>query len=49
MSMIIDNRAVGGRIAALRQRSALTQQQLAAMLCVSHQAVSKWEKGVSHS
>lgn len=47
MSMIIDNRAVGGRIAALRQRSALTQQQLAAMLCVSHQAVSKWEKGQS--
>ncbi len=45
--MIIDNRAVGGRISALRQQSALTQQQLAAMLSVSHQAVSKWENGQS--
>ena len=42
---MIDNRKVGRRIAALRQRSGLTQQQLAAMMNVSHQAVSKWEGG----
>ena len=42
---MIDNQKVGRRIAALRQRSGLTQQQLAAMMNVSHQAVSKWEGG----
>lgn len=42
---MIDNRAVGRRVAALRQEHSLTQQQLAAMLRVSHQAVSKWESG----
>ncbi len=42
---MIDNRAVGRRIASLRQEHSLTQQQLAAMLRVSHQAVSKWESG----
>lgn len=42
---MIDNRVVGRRIAMLRQKSALTQQQLAALMSVSHQAVSKWESG----
>lgn len=42
---MIDNRIVGKRIAKLRQKHRLTQQQLAAMLRVSHQAVSKWESG----
>ena len=42
---MIDNRLVGRKIAALRQSNALTQQQLAAMMNVSHQAVSKWESG----
>ena len=42
---MIDNRSVGKKIAALRQSNALTQQQLAAMMNVSHQAVSKWESG----
>lgn len=42
---MIDNRIVGRRIAALRQKNSLTQQQLAAMMNVSHQAVSKWESG----
>lgn len=44
-SDMIENRAVGRRIASLRQEHSLTQQQLAAMLRVSHQAVSKWESG----
>ena len=42
---MIDNRLVGRKIAALRQSNALTQQQLAALMNVSHQAVSKWESG----
>ena len=42
---MIDNQKVGRRIAAMRQRNGLTQQQLAAMMNVSHQAVSKWEGG----
>lgn len=42
---MIDNRLVGKRISTLRQGNGLTQQQLAAMMNVSHQAVSKWEGG----
>ena len=42
---MIDNRLVGRKIAAYRQSNALTQQQLAVMMNVSHQAVSKWESG----
>lgn len=42
---MIDNREVGKKIAAMRQEKNLTQQQLASILNVSHQAVSKWEGG----
>ena len=44
---MIDNRIVGRTIAALRQSRNMTQQQLAAALNVSHQAVSKWENGAA--
>ena len=44
---MIDNIAVGKTIAKLRQNKNMTQQQLAAALNVSHQAVSKWETGKS--
>ena len=44
---MIDNRAVGKAIATLRQNRNMTQQQLAATLNVSHQAVSKWENGAA--
>ena len=42
---MIDNMKVGTAISSLRQAMGLTQQQLAATLNVSHQAVSKWETG----
>ena len=44
---MIDNIAVGRTIAGLRQSKSMTQQQLAAALNVSHQAVSKWETGAA--
>lgn len=44
---MIDNIAVGKTIAKLRQNRNMTQQQLAAALNVSHQAVSKWETGAA--
>lgn len=42
---MVNNQTVGKRIAAMRQVRNLTQQQLAAMMNISHQAVSKWESG----
>lgn len=44
---MIDNKATGRMIAGLRQSMGLTQQQLAAIIGVSHQAVSKWESGLA--
>ena len=44
---MIDNITVGKTIARLRQNKNMTQQQLAAALNVSHQAVSKWETGAA--
>ena len=39
---------IGERIKALRKKNDLTQEKLADYLCVSYQAVSKWECGVSN-
>ncbi|MBO5126769.1 MAG: helix-turn-helix transcriptional regulator [Clostridia bacterium] len=39
---------IGKNIAELRKRDHLTQEQVAKLLNVSPQAVSKWENGVSH-
>ncbi len=44
---MIDNRIVGARISRFRQDRGMTQQQLAAIASVSHQAVSKWESGTA--
>lgn len=38
---------IGGRISALRKRDGLTQEDLAAQMGVSPQAVSKWENDLS--
>ncbi len=40
---------IGKRIAALRREKNLKQDDLAQMLEVSPQAVSKWENEVSHT
>lgn len=37
------------RIADLRKKSHMTQQELADGIGVSFQTISKWETGVSHS
>ena len=42
---MIDNITVGKTIAALRQQANLSQQGLADLCSVTHQAVSKWENG----
>ena len=38
---------IGERIKALRKQNGMTQEKLAEYLCVSYQAVSKWECGLS--
>lgn len=42
-----ENQTLGARIAALRKEKGLTQEQLADLLGVTFQAVSKWENEVS--
>ena len=44
---MIDNQTVGKTIATLRQQADLSQQALADLCSVTHQAVSKWEKGLA--
>lgn len=39
---------LGSKIKELRQKNDLTQEKLADFLCVSYQAVSKWECGISN-
>ena len=45
----MDPNLTGKTIAELRKRAQLTQSQLSEKLGVSDKAVSKWERGVSHS
>ena len=45
--MKVSNELIGTTIARLRKKKNLTQQQFAAVLGVSHQAVSKWETGAA--
>lgn len=39
---------IGQNIAALRKKKGLTQEQLAEQMCVTAQAVSKWERDASY-
>ena len=43
------NDVIGANIARLRKEKNMTQDQLANLMGISFQAVSKWENGVSHS
>ncbi len=40
---------ISSKIRQLRKAKNMSQEELAALLGVSFQAVSKWETGVSHS
>ena len=46
---MFDTRITGKKIAALRKAKNMTQMELADEMGVSYQAVSNWERGVSHS
>ena len=45
----MDYEKIGGLIRSLRTQQGMTQRELAQLLTVSDKAVSKWERGVSHS
>ena len=45
----MDNVKTGGFIKQLRKEKEMTQRQLADQLHITDRAVSKWERGVSHS
>lgn len=45
----MDQTRTGALIRTLRQQKHLTQRQLADTIGVSDKAVSKWERGVSHT
>lgn len=40
---------IGKIIRELRIEKSMTQEELAELICVTPQAISKWERGVSHS
>jgi Predicted transcriptional regulators len=42
---MLDIKKVGVKIASLRKKNGLSQERLAEMLCISPQAISKWENG----
>ena len=43
----MDNYVTGAAIRALREKQGMTQAELAARICVSDKAISKWERGES--
>ena len=43
------NQRIGDIISQNRQNKGMTQEEFASRLGVTPQAVSKWERGVSHS
>ncbi|HIV19915.1 MAG TPA: helix-turn-helix transcriptional regulator [Candidatus Merdivicinus intestinigallinarum] len=49
VALITQQQKIGSYIAVLRKAKNMTQNDLAQRLNVSFQAVSKWERGVSHN
>ena len=45
----MDNIKTGAFIRELRKEKNMTQKELADLLHITDRAVSKWERGVSHS
>lgn len=45
----MEQQKIGRFIAECRKRQNLTQLQLATKLNITDKAISKWERGVSHS
>ena len=45
----MDSEKMGKDIAKLRKQKNMTQKELADKINVTDKAVSKWERGVSHS
>ncbi len=45
----MDHEKMGQFIAQLRKANHMTQRELAGKLNITDKAVSKWERGVSHS
>ncbi len=45
----MNNEKIGHFIAELRKQNQMTQKELALKVGVTDKAVSKWERGVSHS
>ena len=45
----MDSVKTGALVSALRREKGLTQRELASLLGVSDKAVSKWERGHSHT
>ena len=46
---MIDKEKFGAFVAQLRKEKGLTQKELAEKLFLSDKAISKWERGFSHS
>lgn len=46
---MFDMKEIGQRLSVMRKNAHLTQMELANRLGISYQAVSNWERGVSHS
>ena len=49
MQTEVMNMDISERLQELRKKEGYSQEQVAEMLGLSRQAISKWESGVSHS
>ena len=45
--MMLQSKSIGNKIADARKRMNLSQAELAEQICISSQAVGKWERGGS--